>query len=194
MKEDTNYALNTPKLTELDKLGRRPEVPAIKFKIREIESNTVGKSVSGWETPKARTRTTVQRSHNGFFNEIEVDVTSLVQSEENVRKELEKGVRQSLLDSPAERRRRLAKAPKIPRQFEVRSIAFDRSRDVIAAVLVRAKGRCESCKEPAPFARKSDDSPYLEVHHKVRLADGGEDTIKNAHALCPNCHRREHYG
>ena len=27
----------------------------------------------------------------------------------------------------------------------------------------------------------------------LRLADGGPDTVENAVALCPNCHRRLHY-
>jgi len=34
----------------------------------------------------------------------------------------------------------------------------------------------------------------LEVHHKVPLAEGGDDTVENAIALCPNCHRHAHYG
>ncbi|WP_244103918.1 HNH endonuclease [Burkholderia ambifaria] len=46
-----------------------------------------------------------------------------------------------------------------------------------------------NCKEPAPFLRKKDHTPYLDVHHKQRLADDGDDTIENAIALCPNCHR-----
>ena len=44
------------------------------------------------------------------------------------------------------------------------------------------------------FKRKKDNTPYLEVHHKIRLSDGGEDTIDNVVALCPNCHRKAHYG
>jgi 5-methylcytosine-specific restriction protein A len=34
----------------------------------------------------------------------------------------------------------------------------------------------------------------LEVHHKIRLADGGFDTVENAIAVCPNCHRQCHHG
>lgn len=40
----------------------------------------------------------------------------------------------------------------------------------------------------------SNESPYLEVHHKVPLALGGDDTVANATALCPNCHRQNHFG
>jgi 5-methylcytosine-specific restriction protein A len=42
--------------------------------------------------------------------------------------------------------------------------------------------------------RASDGNPYLEVHHWIRLADGGEDTVNNAIAACPNCHRQQHFG
>lgn len=55
----------------------------------------------------------------------------------------------------------------------------------------RAKGICELCEEPAPFANKLGE-PYLETHHIVWLANGGEDTIENTVALCPNCHRKMH--
>lgn len=95
---------------------------------------------------------------------------------------------------PDELQRRLEGAPKVPQRFVTTSIGFDRSPLVIAAVLLRANGVCEGCGSPAPFRRLSDGSPYLEVHHVVRLADGGEDTIANAKGLCPNCHRRAHYG
>jgi 5-methylcytosine-specific restriction protein A len=71
---------------------------------------------------------------------------------------------------------------------------YERNADVIAEVLLRANGTCERCGNSAPFLRKSDGSPYLEVHHKVRLADGGDDTVENAIAICPNCHRRAHFG
>jgi len=82
----------------------------------------------------------------------------------------------------------------IPKQVEVISIAFRRNPDVVAAVLERANGFCEACKQKAPFLRAKDNSPYLEVHHEIRLADGGKDNLSNAIALCPNCHRKAHFG
>lgn len=96
--------------------------------------------------------------------------------------------------SAAERQARLAGASKKPARTQVVSTAFLRNPDVVAAVLIRAKGKCEGCESPAPFKRASDDTPYLEVHHRVHLADGGDDTVENAVALCPNCHREAHYG
>ena len=72
--------------------------------------------------------------------------------------------------------------------------SYARNPDVVAEVLERANGVCECCKNAAPFIRASDGTPYLEVHHIDFLANGGEDTVTNAEALCPNCHREKHYG
>ena len=71
---------------------------------------------------------------------------------------------------------------------------YVRNPDVVAEALHIADGFCGNCKRRAPFLRRSDGSAYLEVHHRVPLAEGGEDTLENAIALCPNCHRKEHYG
>lgn len=105
----------------------------------------------------------------------------------------EERVRNSLRD-PSGRARRLRNAVAILSVKYVTSLSFDRNPDVVAEVLSRAKGLCESCGKPAPFLRASDNSPYLEVHHKVFLANDGEDTVANAEALCPNCHRQKHHG
>ena len=97
-------------------------------------------------------------------------------------------------DNPTARRNRLKKASKTPRKVFVQSTNYMRNPDVIAEVLARSSGYCEECKARAPFARKSDNTPYLEVHHVIRLADDGDDTVENALALCPNCHRKRHFG
>lgn len=59
--------------------------------------------------------------------------------------------------------------------------------------LARADGKCELCRAPAPF-NLPNGTPFLEVHHVKQLANGGRDTISNAAALCPNCHRNAHFG
>jgi hypothetical protein len=91
------------------------------------------------------------------------------------------------------RAERLRLAPVLPRRVGVVTSVFVRNPDVVAEVLFQAKGHCQQCMKPAPFLRGSDGTPYLEVHHRVPLAIGGEDTIFNAIALCPNCHRAAHY-
>jgi len=92
------------------------------------------------------------------------------------------------------REERLEKASKVPEEIQVISRGFKRNADVVTAVLDRANGFCENCKNKAPFIRKKDNTPYLEVHHIKQLADGGEDSVKNAIAVCPNCHRKLHFG
>ena len=92
------------------------------------------------------------------------------------------------------RRARLRLAPKKPKRVQVIAYEFVRNPDVVAEVLCQANGLCGGCSKPAPFNRRTDGSPYLEVHHKIQLSLGGEDTVENAIALCPNCHRKSHYG
>jgi 5-methylcytosine-specific restriction protein A len=69
---------------------------------------------------------------------------------------------------------------------------FVRDPAVKAWVLHAANGHCEACGSLAPFIG-TDGLPYLEVHHVMPLGSHGSDTITNAAALCPNCHRRCHY-
>lgn len=103
-------------------------------------------------------------------------------------------VNRSFNDLSEIRNARLIAAPKIPLRTPILLLTFQRNPDVVAEVLHRAKGNCEHCKKAAPFFRLKDNSPYLEVNHLVHLADGGEDTVENAIAICPNCHRWLHYG
>lgn len=108
-------------------------------------------------------------------------------------KELEAQVKESI-SYPSDRKKRLATASTKPEQIQVTIIVYRRNADVIAEVLERANGTCELCKISAPFIRTSNNTPYLEVHHRKRLADDGDDSVANAIALCPNCHRKAHYG
>ncbi|PKM79584.1 MAG: hypothetical protein CVU89_17460 [Firmicutes bacterium HGW-Firmicutes-14] len=93
-----------------------------------------------------------------------------------------------------ERLARLKMAPRKPASFVAYSLQYKRNPDVIVEVLERAKGICEECGNPAPFIRTSDGTPYLEVHHIIPLSKDGEDTVENGVALCPNCHRKAHFG
>lgn len=68
-----------------------------------------------------------------------------------------------------------------------------RSRDPYLAELVKrsANGKCQLCGMDAPFIDPGG-FPFLEEHHIRWLSRGGSDTLDNAVALCPNCHRRMH--
>ena len=119
---------------------------------------------------------------------------SSIKSQEQHYEELSAAVETSKHSSQAERKARLASAARYPDRIELLSTGFRRNPDVIVEVLHRANGVCEECDQPAPFIRKSDGTPFLEVHHWIPLSEGGEDTINNAGALCPNCHRGAHFG
>ena len=70
---------------------------------------------------------------------------------------------------------------------------YSRSEVVKKYALRVADGVCQGCKQDAPF-KNTDGEPFLEVHHLRRRSDGGADHPDNVVALCPNCHRRAHYG
>lgn len=78
-----------------------------------------------------------------------------------------------------------------PQRAEKTGSEFLRDMTVKSWIQQNADGVCEGCGKPAPFV-VDDGTPFLEIHHVRRLADGGSDQITNAIALCPNCHRRAH--
>lgn len=189
-KEGTTYSLTSSAHQRFDRERGIPPKPAKRFAMKALGSVAVGLPVTGWEN---RSRTPVQRIEGSFFLDIDVPEVTETHDGNQLQQRLEDQVRESLRSDGNQRRNRLVLAPKLPRRVRVTLNAFVRNPDVIAEVLLRAKGICELCGAPAPFARRTDGKPYLEVHHKVKLADGGEDTVENAVAVCPNCHRREHY-
>ncbi len=69
---------------------------------------------------------------------------------------------------------------------------YCRSPYIVEYAKRRAKGVCELCEQPAPFNTK-DGVPFLETHHIKWLSKGGEDSIENTVAVCPNCHRKLHH-
>ena len=81
-------------------------------------------------------------------------------------------------DRPDPRTRTITSYPRDPRVRE--------------EVLKRAKGKCEFCGTLG--FECEDGGRYLESHHIIRLADDGEDRRTNVIALCPNDHRKAHYG
>ena len=67
---------------------------------------------------------------------------------------------------------------------------YERSPIISVLAKRRADGVCQLCDRTAPFAKNG--IPYLETHHIIWLSNGGEDTLENTVALCPNCHRKMH--
>lgn len=94
-----------------------------------------------------------------------------------------------LSDKELFRRAKLPKEGK--RDREVTTKVSERDPYVSEIVKRMAKGICQLCGSNAPFIDKNR-RPYLESHHIIWLSKGGEDTIENSSALCPNCHRKMH--
>jgi 5-methylcytosine-specific restriction protein A len=69
---------------------------------------------------------------------------------------------------------------------------YPRSPQVRVFVLARAGGFCELCGEKGFTTRTG--TVYLETHHVVPLSEHGEDSVANVVAICPNDHRRAHFG
>ena len=82
---------------------------------------------------------------------------------------------------------------KNPRRMQTYVETIERNQAVVSWILAEAGGRCECCRLEAPFITTSG-APYLEVHHVRHLWDDGSDTVSNAVAVCPNCHRELHHG
>ena len=81
-----------------------------------------------------------------------------------------------------------------PSRRTVQRNDFVRNPYVVAAAIIRSNGKCEMPNCTRDLFSKDDGSPYLEVHHVHPLAEGGDDTLVNAAALCPHCHRFLHFG
>lgn len=82
--------------------------------------------------------------------------------------------------------------PDPPEKHETTSSAYPRSVEVRRSVLLRAAGICECCS--APGFKTSGGAIYLETHHVVPLSEKGPDVEWNVVAICPNDHRRAHFG
>ncbi|MGG2093484.1 HNH endonuclease signature motif containing protein [Bacillus sp. S13(2024)] len=138
----------------------------------------------------------VENDGSKWFELVKVDSLQIQVpiTEEEYEEEFKKQINNAKKIDSEERKRRLQNANKKPGIIQVITTNYRRNPDVVAEVLERAKGICEYCHQPAPFIRVSDGTPYLEVHHVLPLAEGGEDTVTNAVAICPNCHRKAHFG
>lgn len=91
------------------------------------------------------------------------------------------------------RARAIRPAPSSASPRERKRRVHQRSEALRVYVLRRADGVCEGCGNPGPFVTPGGHR-YLEPHHIRRLADGGPDHPRWVIGLCPNCHRRVHYG
>jgi len=76
-------------------------------------------------------------------------------------------------------------------QTHIHTSVYERNPYIAEIAKRRAKGVCQLCKNPSPFNDKQG-RPYLEEHHIIWLSKGGQDSMNNVVALCPNCHAKMH--
>lgn len=159
---------------------------------------TAMKSVDGWikyqESASPRSKGSRPTKLAALYDQMQQLLAEKPRPLAEIHDDLERKVEQSARESRVDRLRRLSHAAKSPQSVEAITRVYLRNPDVVVEVLLRARGFCEGCGKRAPFKRRKDGTPYLEVHHIQQLAHGGEDTVENAVALCPNCHRHRHFG
>lgn len=87
-----------------------------------------------------------------------------------------------------------------PENYATKGVdAYKRSRNVAANALALADFSCELGCTTELFIRKATTVTYTEAHHLIPLCFQNEflnslDVEANIVSLCPNCHRKLHYG
>jgi 5-methylcytosine-specific restriction protein A len=141
---------------------------------QEQQDDEDGNSRSVWIFPLTRTDNSTP-----IIPKIELDKTFEIK------------VKKASALSLDELKSRASKSQTKPGSRIATTTTYQRDPNVVNYTLKRANGMCELCEQPAPFNKRNGE-PYLEVHHVEQLSNGGSDTIENAVALCPNCHRKMH--
>ncbi|WP_108649681.1 HNH endonuclease [Dongshaea marina] len=130
-------------------------------------------------------------SRLAYIFPLKVALGSRVVSQDNLQALEKKRSKAAKALSDETLKERAAKSRKQPGTFKQEATQYERSIWVAEYAKRQAGGICQLCLQPAPF-HNAKGEPYLETHHITWLARGGEDTIENTVALCPNCHKKMH--
>lgn len=106
----------------------------------------------------------------------------------------ERQVKKARMMTDGDLEKAIARGQTYPTKTNVMTSLYVRNPYLAEFVKRQAQGICHDCHQFAPFISKTTGEPYLETHHIIPLSLGGKDTIDNVIALCPNCHRKRHYG
>lgn len=112
---------------------------------------------------------------------------TLIQNEKKLEKSISRKTIQEIKELAIEKSK-LNEKKNLVRK--VSTYNYERSLVIREYVKELANGICQLCDNKAPFEVKG--KPFLHVHHIEYLSEGGEDTIENAVAVCPNCHAKIH--
>jgi len=80
-----------------------------------------------------------------------------------------------------------------PNQVSQTITTYPRNNTLKNYVKRRSNNSCEMLNCNYQGFQKLNGEAYIEIHHVIPLSEGGEDSIDNTVALCPNCHRAMHY-
>ena len=116
---------------------------------------------------------------------------AIAPDENTIKQEFEDAVRAASKKSLAQLKKAAQKKKSSATSSTVKTKVYHRDPIIAAYVKKRANGYCQLCGSQAPFIDQNGE-PYLECHHLKWLSQGGEDSIDNCVALCPNCHRKMH--
>lgn len=97
----------------------------------------------------------------------------------------------TMMDSDSLRVAAEKRSTSTPMEKEVTITQYKRDAYIAEYAKQRANGVCQLCGNEAPF-KDVKGKPYLESHHIIWISKGGEDSIQNTVALCPNCHKKMH--
>lgn len=134
-----------------------------------------------WE----RLKWVVNQKNSGFFQNV------ITPNFEDLEQEFEEAVKKAGQKSLSWLKKNAEKKASLPAASTVQTRVFHRDPVIAAYIKKRANGKCQLCGQEAPF-KDSNGEPYLECHHLVWLSKGGQDSVNNCVALCPNCHRKMH--
>lgn len=121
----------------------------------------------------------------------EATKTKIIEPLDDTHSEQEKKEHARTMDLTSLRLAAEKHSTKAPKEREVLTKQISRDDYVSEYAKRMANGICQLCGRPAPFTDKNG-IPYLEAHHIVWLSRGGDDSVENTTALCPNCHRKMH--
>lgn len=121
-------------------------------------------------------------------NGVETDIIEPLDSSHS---QEEQETQAALMDSDSLRVAAEKHCTKTPIEKEVMITQYRRDAYIAEYAKQRANGICQLCGKEAPF-HDLKGRPYLESHHIIWISKGGEDSIQNTVALCPNCHKKMH--
>lgn len=125
----------------------------------------------------------------GFF--VPEDLSNLLNSKPSFSEE-EQEQQVEILNEETLYAKSKLKNKKVEKRHSVSFFRFVRSSYISELIKREAEGKCDLCNNLGPFIVK-DNIPFLECHHIDWLSKGGDDSIENTAALCPNCHRKMHH-